>query len=215
MREYLFRYRVPEGSLSEFRSGEDAATALSWGPIHRTKVLDDGTMTYFGQVDGPPETVKHILEMLDRTIEVLVSGENPCFYFVHFHPSELTREMMHACKKSPLTLRGPFEPQEDGSVIARYVGKEEHAKEAYELIPEEIETEIVHIREQVPAQVRPFASLTDRQMEVLETAVERGYYRERRAATQDDLAEELGVSAGTVGEHLRKIEAKVFSELVG
>jgi len=120
---------------------------------------------------------------------------------------------MTACKQSPLTLRAPFEPQEDSSVLARYVGCEVHVKEAYELIPEEVETEIVHIHEEIPRRIRPFAPLTDRQEEVLRTAVEMGYYRENRETTQAELAEELGISAGTAGEHLRKIEARVFSEL--
>ena len=52
--------------------------------------------------------------------------------------------------------------------------------------------------------------LTGRQREILEAAVESGYYEEPRGATHEEIAREVGVSAGTVGEHLRRVEEKVL-----
>ena len=45
-------------------------------------------------------------------------------------------------------------------------------------------------------------------------ALELGYYRNPREATQEDVAAVLGCSPGTVGEHLRKAEERVFSQFV-
>jgi len=59
-----------------------------------------------------------------------------------------------------------------------------------------------------------FACLTERQQTILETAVELGYYENPRQATQQDIADAVGATAGTVGEHLRKIEHRVFSQFV-
>lgn len=58
------------------------------------------------------------------------------------------------------------------------------------------------------------ALLTDRQREVLSVAVENGYYEIPRETTYEEIAAELGVSAGTVSEHLQKVEATVLSTLV-
>jgi len=57
-------------------------------------------------------------------------------------------------------------------------------------------------------------SLTDRQRDVLEVAVAAGYYDQPRAATGDDLAEQLGVSRQTVNYHLRRAEGTILQTLV-
>ena len=57
-----------------------------------------------------------------------------------------------------------------------------------------------------------FAALTDRQQEVLKTAIQQGYYENPREATLADLATELDIDRATVGKHLRIIESKVFAE---
>ncbi len=56
--------------------------------------------------------------------------------------------------------------------------------------------------------------LTARQEEVLEAAVDLGYYSEPRRASLENVGAAVGVSPGTVGEHLRKVEARVFREMV-
>ena len=56
--------------------------------------------------------------------------------------------------------------------------------------------------------------LTGRQREILEAAVESSYYEEPRGATHGEIAREVGVSAGTVGEPLREVEEKVLSSLI-
>lgn len=65
-----------------------------------------------------------------------------------------------------------------------------------------------------PEAERVFAGLTDRQQEVLETAIRLGYYETPREATHDDIAEQVDVEPSTVGKHLRHVESRVFSEYV-
>ncbi|MFC7194158.1 helix-turn-helix domain-containing protein [Halosimplex aquaticum] len=74
--------------------------------------------------------------------------------------------------------------------------------------------EVVETGEYDPGVRQLFDRLTARQREVLETAVRAGYYDDPRRATHADLAAELDVSPATVGEHLRKIESRVFSGFV-
>lgn len=50
----------------------------------------------------------------------------------------------------------------------------------------------------------------DRQREVLNTAIEMGYYEMPRATTLEELAERVGVAKTTVSQHLRKAERKVI-----
>ncbi|MFB6120874.1 MAG: helix-turn-helix domain-containing protein [Halobacteriaceae archaeon] len=56
--------------------------------------------------------------------------------------------------------------------------------------------------------------LTDRQLEVLQTAYEMGYFERPRDANATDVADELGVSPSTVTEHLLAAQSKLFGDLL-
>lgn len=56
--------------------------------------------------------------------------------------------------------------------------------------------------------------LTARQLEVLETAYDIGYFERPRRATATDVADELGISPSTVGEHLAAAEAKLLADIL-
>ncbi|MCU4799192.1 GAF domain-containing protein [Halobacteria archaeon HArc-gm2] len=59
------------------------------------------------------------------------------------------------------------------------------------------------------------SSLTDRQLEVLRTAHDQGFFRSPRDATGQDVADALGVSQPTISHHLRAGEGTLFSLLFG
>ncbi|XVH32485.1 helix-turn-helix domain-containing protein [Haloferacaceae archaeon DSL9] len=54
-------------------------------------------------------------------------------------------------------------------------------------------------------------SLTHRQREVLEIAIEHGYYRQRKETSIEELADELGLATTTTWEHLSRAEEKVMN----
>ncbi|HVO77381.1 MAG TPA: helix-turn-helix domain-containing protein [Methanomassiliicoccales archaeon] len=58
-----------------------------------------------------------------------------------------------------------------------------------------------------------FAGLTDRQVNVLASAVRGGYFREAAELDLDDLASRAGLSRSTYAEHLRKAQNKMFENL--
>lgn len=55
-------------------------------------------------------------------------------------------------------------------------------------------------------------TLTDRQREVVERALEAGYFDWPRDVTGEELASELGISRTTFLEHLRKAERKILAD---
>jgi predicted DNA binding protein len=54
--------------------------------------------------------------------------------------------------------------------------------------------------------------LTDRQYEVVEHAIESGYFEWPREVTSEELAESMDISRATLLEHLRKAESKLLSD---
>ena len=59
---------------------------------------------------------------------------------------------------------------------------------------------------------RTLETLTDRQLEVLQTAYEIGFYDVPREATVADVADEIGLDGGTVSEHLQRAERNILSQ---
>ncbi|WP_227378565.1 helix-turn-helix domain-containing protein [Haladaptatus halobius] len=57
-------------------------------------------------------------------------------------------------------------------------------------------------------------ALTPRQREVVETALEAGYFEWPREISSEELATELGITRGTCLEHLRKAQAKLLRDAV-
>jgi len=86
-------------------------------------------------------------------------------------------------------------------------------REALADVPPELDVTIERIGPYPAAEGHILALLTDRQREVLDIALDLGYYDVPRQATHGDIAERLGLSVGTVGEHLQKIESRVFKHL--
>lgn len=58
------------------------------------------------------------------------------------------------------------------------------------------------------------SQVTDRQREVVREALSRGYYDWPRKITNEELAEELGISRATLHEHLRKAERTLLSSVL-
>lgn len=59
---------------------------------------------------------------------------------------------------------------------------------------------------------RTLDALTDRQLEVLQTAYDMGFYAVPREASIDEIAEEIGLDGGTVSEHLQRAERNVLTQ---
>ncbi|WP_266081949.1 helix-turn-helix domain-containing protein [Haladaptatus caseinilyticus] len=57
-------------------------------------------------------------------------------------------------------------------------------------------------------------ALTSRQREVVETALDTGYFEWPRRISSEELATELGITRGTCLEHLRKAQAKLLRDAV-
>lgn len=56
--------------------------------------------------------------------------------------------------------------------------------------------------------------LTEKQREVLELAVRRGYYEDGSEVTLKQLADQLGIARSTIGEHLKRAESEVVKRAV-
>jgi predicted DNA binding protein len=81
-------------------------------------------------------------------------------------------------------------------------------------IPDGMDLILKRVGEYQPEMDDHAGQLTDRQKEILRTAIRMGYYDISLGASQRDLSTELGLSRGTIGEHLRRAEVKILQSVV-
>lgn len=211
MRQIRARFSVPGETLHPWGRLLDSDPDVDIGPVHRMEVLADGSVASLGEFDGDPDRFHELVANADNTHSLAVTDRDRGFYHVHFEPMAVTREMMRARRRTAMALKMPLEMGEDGAVIGTFIGDPAAMGDALEELPDAVEVEIERMGEVVPSPGDVFGMLTQRQREVLDVAVEAGYYEDPRQVTHEDLADALDCSAATVGEHLRRIEQRVFS----
>jgi hypothetical protein len=69
--------------------------------------------------------------------------------------------------------------------------------------------------EEIRQRIEESQLLTDKQADLVEAAVERGYYDTPRTCSLTELAEELGMAKSTCSETLHRAEGKIIKQFVG
>jgi len=188
--------------------------AVASGPIHQIELIDGETGVSLSEVRDGIDRYGELLEESPYVIDYTTTGTDRGFVYTHFELDDLTRRLLRYRRSSDLVVEMPIESAADGGVIVTLVADDGAFTEAFDDIPDEVDLDVLEIGEYDPGVRQLFGRLTGRQREVLTAAVRAGYYDAPRRATQADVAERLDVSPATVGEHLRKIESRVFSGFV-
>ncbi|WP_167837495.1 helix-turn-helix domain-containing protein [Halosimplex halophilum] len=188
--------------------------AVTTGPIHQLELIDGDTGVSLSEVRSGLDRYSEVLADSPYVIEYTTTGADRGFAYTHFELDELTRRLLRYRRSSDLIVEMPIESEPDGATVVTLVGDAAAFSGAFDPIPAEVSIDVVETGEYDPGVRQLFGRLTARQREVLEAAVRAGYYENPRETTQEGLAEELGVSPATVGEHLRKIESRVLSGFV-
>lgn len=205
---------IPRIDDERCSSGEHADLTANGDAIHYINLLDDGTGVGLYQLGGDLERGTEILEADSDVLSVERSAASEGHIYLHFRANTLMTDLLGIFRRHEIVVDWPMEYNEQGGLRITMLGTDEKIREAVAEIPDEIPISLEGIGEYRPDMRRLASLLTDRQRELLELAIDAGYYEIPRRATLDDLAERAGVSAGTVGEHLRKIESKIITELV-
>lgn len=113
-----------------------------------------------------------------------------------------------AIDRTGLVVRRPL-VYRDGRIHGHIVGDPATLQSTIDDLPESVTVQIDAIQQFPSANVNPATTLSDRQQEALEVAVELGYYDTPREATHTDIAAELDCAPNTASDHLQKGEAKL------
>lgn len=182
--------------------------------IHQTRLLDDGTEVTLVEVRGDLDRLDDVLSGHPPLLAHDIAGDREGVVYCHSQPHERARHLLRVKDESEVVPRMPLRFTGDGGLRVTLLGDDDRLQAAVDDLPGDLDFEVESVGDYRPDAGRLFATLTDRQQEVLRTAVRLGYYDDPRGASQRDVAESLGVAPGTVSQTLRRIEANVFSEFL-
>jgi hypothetical protein len=183
--------------------------------IHHINQLDDGTIVFLYQLHGDLARAREIMDGHKDVLSHSISGDGQDLVaYIHFRPNETVDTLFRLPQEYSLVVDTPIECLADGGIRVRSLGDQETITKSLGLIPENIDVELESMGEYHPDDRQLFSMLTDRQREILVTAIDAGYYDVPRGATYEDIAAEMDLAPVTVGEHLRKIESRVLKEIV-
>ncbi|MFC6873512.1 helix-turn-helix domain-containing protein [Halobellus marinus] len=148
-----------------------------------------------------PEVVGYDLERID---------ERSFYVYVRDATTDSLQEMFGPISSGGLIVVPPIEYKPSGTVVFSMFGPDNEVQDAIEDVSVPVDVAIESIGGLAGTTTAIEAYLTDRQREVVETAVEMGYYDIPRRTSQEDIAAELDCAPSTVAEHLRKAEARTL-----
>jgi len=184
--------------------------------IHHVELLDDGTVLTLAEGSGDRERYEEIMSSSPFVHEYMLSGEDRWMAVSRFDPTETVRRILEWRQQTDVVVETPIPFLTDGSQRVTVLGDQASFRALYQesTSTESFTFEIEETGEYDPDTARFMRVLTPRQQEVLTAAVEVGYYRAPREATHETVADAVGLAPSTVGDHLRKIEERVFETVV-
>lgn len=183
--------------------------------IRHIEPLQDGSMVTQFDVATDPDRLRELFDPAPEWVHdfQLAPGEDGPLLQLHYEPTGVSREMFELHRSYAVSLDYPIEVADPAAQALRVteVGREAELRDLVEATRESIDVTIEQVGEYTPVGDGVLDRLTQRQRDVLATALDLGYYDEPRDVTQADIAAAMECSASAVGQHLRRAEGEVMS----
>ena len=198
--------------IDRFLAGHDGITREA---LLHVDARADGTTVLLYRVTGDGAGFDGTLEERAGVVDhdVVDLAGNGYHAFVQADAVDDGGVLLEIARDNALIVDTPLEFADEG-LRATLVGTHENLRAALGAVPDDLDFSVDNAGTYVPGGEDLLSPLTDRQLEVFETAVEEGYYDVPRQATHKDIADNLGCAPSTVDEHLRKAESRVVTGLI-
>jgi predicted DNA binding protein len=186
----------------------DREELLAWNTSHPE--LEYALFFVEGEIDPYRERIHEVESVQDVTLTPI--DEHSFYSYV----CQETRPEGEAWRQSfaerNLVVIPPLEYDERG-VRLTIVGESDDLQALLGDLPAGIDVTVEAIGDYDRRHATIAGSLTDRQLEAIEVAVDLGYYAVPRGASLAEVAAELGCAESTASNHLRKAETQVMRRI--
>jgi predicted DNA binding protein len=194
----------------EIKSGKPMVTA-----VHGLKPVGEERLGMLYQYDGDIDAVREDLDEIPKALEYKAEEiEDSVFAYVVWEPREVVNAIVDTLYSHRVIIDYPFRVTIRDELIITLVGVGEDLRKVSYVDHPAVDIKVLRKGEYKPRRRDLLSVLTSRQKEVLQTAVELGYYDESQDAEYKDIADELDVSVSTVGHHIKKAESRILCEVV-
>jgi predicted DNA binding protein len=160
-----------------------------------------------GDIDAYRERIADVQSV--HEFDLTPVTDTSFYSFVRAVPSDAEREWMESFARGSIVVVPPIVYTGDGDAMFTVLGDSDDLRAMVTGLPDRVDATIDRVGE-YDHHLSPDAALTNRQRDVVATAVDLGYYEVPREATLADVADALDVAASTVSDHLRKAESAVM-----
>lgn len=179
--------------------------------------LGGGEITFLHRIDGDVTAARAELADTEQVLSVSANhiGESTGYLLTRIDPTGtvFAEKIYTLLTSSNLVILTPVVYRE-GAVRLQLVGEDEEIQFLMDNIPPDFGIEVHEISGTIAQQTTVADSLSSRQREALRVALSLGYYDQPRAATHEDVAEELGCAPSTASEHLQKAQAALVQATI-
>ncbi|MEY7848627.1 helix-turn-helix domain-containing protein [Natrarchaeobius sp. A-rgal3] len=207
-------------TAGEIHAIDDAfarSKAVSIEAIRHIDRIHDRRYAELLELRGDLAAARRLLAAVPDVLEFDVAGANDRgIACVQYRAAEPMVDLLAILREHEIVVDWPMpfvgvEGRDGGdrALEIRILGTSRAIQRAARDLPDGVDLNLQRLSGYEPDATRFSPTLTDRQREVFDCAFEEGYYEIPRETTHRELADRLGVSAGTVGEHLQRIEAKL------
>lgn len=175
------------------------------------QMLDDEGYTCVPQINVQKQLDEALLEDFDcvEDWEFVAERDDSYIYLLHLTATGLSEDFVEVYND----LLGDCDPTltTDGLELS-FVGAQESIRQVLCHYNEAGASPNLHKLAEYEGGTETMDSLTERQLEVVQTALELGFYDVPRKATTDEIASALGLNAATVSEHLQRAERNLLTK---
>lgn len=185
--------------------------------LMHVNALGDGTGVLLYRLLGNHESLTEAIDDSDDVLawDLLDVQDETFHLYLHVLPGEPAGSLIALAQKYALIIDTPLKYTDTGGLRTTIIGTHDMLRQALQETPDDVRFSVEQAGQYSPQRQDIAALLTERQLEVFQTAIDLGYYQIPRQATHEDIAGELDCAPSTVDEHLRKAESRVLSSLMG
>lgn len=168
-----------------------------------------GLMVYAeGDVETFRDKIKEVPEVLN--FEIVSVNDERFYAYLQNELNAVSRQLFGTFTRGSLLAVPPLNYSGDGSAMFSVLGSINEIQAAIEEIPSPFDVTIDAVSGMGSTPSLVETSLSPRQREAVEVAIDLGYYDIPRNGDYEAIAARMGCAPSTAAEHIRKAESKVL-----